>query len=70
MRAKRKLDLLSGDDDDLHQHSRVNFSIPKLGKNLAPEATCTLKRSPKASEIGSDVVPPIVAVVNCNNFPI
>lgn len=68
--AKRKLDLPPGDDDDSHRHDRVNFSIPKLGKHSTLGATRCLKRSPKTTDVGSDTMPPVVAVVTRNNLPI
>ena len=34
--TKQKLDLPPGDDSDSHQHDRVNYSVPKLGKGVSP----------------------------------
>ena len=66
--AKRKLDLPPSDDDDPHRYDRVIFSIPKLGKHSTPGTTRCLKRSPKTTEFGLDIVLPVVAVVTRNNL--
>ena len=47
--AKRKLDLAPGDDDDSHRHDRVNFTLPKLGKNMTPGQSRSLNQNSTTS---------------------
>jgi hypothetical protein len=34
--AKRKLDLPPRDESDSHRHDRVNFTLPKVSRNVTP----------------------------------
>ena len=46
--TKRRLNLPPSDDSDSHRHNRVNFSVPKLGKDMSPtqvRSSVTAKRS-------------------------
>ena len=37
--AKRKLNLLLGDESDLHCHDQVNYYIPMVGRRMSPAHT-------------------------------
>ena len=43
--AKRKLDLPPSDDSNSHRHDRINYSVPRVGKEISPSQGRLLGRS-------------------------
>ena len=55
--AKRKLDLLLGDESDSHRHDRVNYLIPNLDKGVSPSHVRGVRRySPSQAQARSSVM--------------
>jgi hypothetical protein len=54
--AKRKLDLPPGDDSDSHRHDRVNFTLPKLGRNMTPGQSRHRRSGPDISLVSPTTV--------------
>jgi hypothetical protein len=54
--TKRKLDLPPGDESDSHRHDRVNFTVPKLGRNSTPSQSRRRKGVADSDRDGSIVI--------------
>jgi hypothetical protein len=63
--AKRKLDLLLGDESDSHRHDRVNFSVPKTGRRMTPNQS---RRCRGLNESTSDA--PAVVAYTMGQLPV
>ena len=51
--TKRKLDLPPGDESDSHHHDRVNYSVPKISKNMSPSQCRIALSIPNNAHSGS-----------------